>query len=257
MHTDYAVSQKAVLIEEVTLLSKELQRPVCSKDLLERWQEKPDRRPLLAQAPGQLLIKAARPSMSGNPVLYRVGVIGNLVFYAADSSPRWQKALRKHEIFLRASVHAKWGIPEQAAFLLGTEFEASARNALAGFIAEWGPIAAARTISLPNRIHELLETARSENPGDFRGQCPQLISRGEAMGLILDELGKRKPFPSIDVNWNRYLSALHWPLSSLFTQTGYWEAQVRLYCAARWPIEEDPIAERARWLCGVYGTPSQ
>jgi hypothetical protein len=253
MDVAYSESQKAVLIEEVSLLCRVLGRPVCSKDLLDRWREKPDRRPLLAQAPGQLLIKATRPCKFGHPVLFRVGVIGNLVFYAADQSPRWAEALRRHEIELRAKVHARWGIPEQAVFLLGTEFEASARNALAGFVAEWGPIAADKSIVLPERLHELLETARSENPGEFRGQCPELIGRGEAMGVILDELAVRSPFPSIDINWNRYLAALRWPMSSLFTQAGFWEEQVRLYCAARWPIEEDPMESKARWLCGVYG----
>lgn len=253
MYAEYIGSQKEILIGEVGILSQQLGRPVCSKDLLERWRDKPEQRPLLSQSVGQLLLKASRPNRRGNPILFQIGVIGYLAYYAADDSPRWFAALRQHEIVLRAKIHSQWAIPEQAAFLLCTEFDASARNALAGFVAEWGPIAADKSIVLPDRLHELLETARRESPGEFRGKCPELIGREEAKAVIAEELEARNPFFTGDVNWKRHLATLCWPMSSLFTNSGYWEQQVRLYCAARWPVEEDPMEAKARWLCGIYG----
>jgi hypothetical protein len=253
MYAEYIGSQKEVLIEEVGFLTKKLGRPVCSKDLLERWRAMPEKRPLLSQAVGQLLLKASRPNRRGYPTLFQIGVIGYLAYYAADNSPGWISSLRQHEIVLSATAHVRWGIPEQAAFLLGTEFDASARNALAGFIAEWGPIAGNCSVTLPDRLLELLEIARRESPGSFSGQCPELIGREEARVVIAEELKIRNPFFAGDVNWKRHLATLCWPMSSLFTQTGYCENQVRLYCAARWPVEEDPMEAKALWLCGVYG----
>ena len=256
MDVAYEISQKAVLINEVALLSNELSRPVSSKDLIARWGKYPDRRPILSQAIGQLLIKAARPNKGGYPVLYQVGIIGNLAFYAADQSSRWHPAFRQHEIALKARQHARWGIPEQAIFLLGIEDDSLAKNALSGFIAEWAPIAADKTLSLPNRIHDLLEAARTENPGNFQGRCPTLISRKDAIALIAAEMEARNPFCSGSANYNRHLANLAWPMTSLFTQNGYWDVQVRDYCASKWPTDEDFLSSRARWLCGAYGSPS-
>ena len=253
MFTDYTISQKALLIAEVELLSRELLRPVSSKDLLQRWKEKPERRPLLAQRVGQLLLKACRPNRRENPILFQVGVIGNLAFYAADQDPEWIKAFQRHEIVLRAQTHARWAVPEHAVFLLGTEHDALAKNALAGFVAEWAPVAEDRSVVLPKRIYGLLETARKESPGNFEGKCPELVSRAEAEAILLEEIAARNPFFEGSTSPHRYLSLLRWPMSSLFSQAGYWEEQVRLYCAARWPVEEDPMEAKARWLCDAYG----
>lgn len=253
MFTDYTTSQKAVLIEEVRLLSRKLGRPVCSKDLLKHWEEKPERRPLLTQPVGQLLIKASR-RRGKNPLLHKCGIIGNVGFYAADEHPAWSAAFRRHEIVLRAQVHARWAVPEHAVFLLGTEHEALAMNALAGFVEEWAKVAEDRSIVLPKRMHDLLETSRKESPGRFSGKCPELVSRERAEEILVEEMADRNPFFEDSTSLHRHLSILRWPLSSLFSQTGYWEEQVRLYCSARWPLDDDdPMVARARWLCGVYG----
>ena len=253
MFTDYIISQKALLIEEVELLSRELLRPVSSKDLLQRWKQKPEWRPLLAQRVGQLLLKACRPNRRENPILFQVGVIGNLAFYAADQDPEWIKAFQRHEIVLRAQTHARWAVPEHAVFLLGTEHDALAKNALAGFVAEWAPVAEDKSVVLPKRIHELLETSQKDSPGKFDGKCPELVSRDEAEEILVEEMAARTPFFEGTTSPHRYWSLLRWPMSSLFKETGYWEAQVRQFCAARWPAEEDTMMARARWLCGVYG----
>ena len=253
MFTDYTISQKALLIEEVEILSRELLRPVSSKDLQQRWKEKPERRPLLAQRMGQLLLKACRPNRKENPILFQVGVIGNLAFYAVDQHPAWRRALQRYALVQRAEIHARWAIPEHAVFLLGTEHDSLAKNALTGFVAEWAPVAEDKSVVLPKRIHELLETALKESLGRFTGKCPELVSREKAQSILVEEMGARNPFFEGTTSPHRYLSLLRWPMSSLFKETGYWEAQVRQFCAARWPTEEDTMMARARWLCWVYG----
>lgn len=255
MLINYAISQKAILVEEVEILSRELLRPVSSKDLLHRWKENPDRRPMLTQRVGQLLLKACRPNRRENPILFQVGVIDNLAFYAADQNPEWRKALRRHEIEERAQTHVRWAIPEHAVFLLDTEHDALAKNALAGFVAEWASVAENRSIVLPKRMHDLLNTARREATGRFDGTCPELLSREEARSILLEEMAARNPFYEGSTSTHRYLSLLRWPMSSMFGQTGYWELQIRQFCAARWPAEEDPMVAKARWLCGIYGYP--
>ena len=55
----YPGSQKYRLVDSVRSLSEQLDRPISSKDLIVFWKENPEFRPLLTQAPGQILIKAA------------------------------------------------------------------------------------------------------------------------------------------------------------------------------------------------------
>jgi len=253
MPTDYLFTQKAILVEEVSALSKELGRPVCSADLLARWREYPECRPLLTQSVGQLLLKAARPCKRGRPILFQVGVIGRFGFYAANQNPKWRNAFRQHEIGQRAALHMRWEIPNQAVFLLGTEYEASARNAFAGFVEEWGTVVDSGKFDLPDDIHDLLAIARKESHGKFQGRCPALIGRDEAQAILVQEMEARNPLFSGSPSTKRYLADLHFPQASLFSETGYWEEQVRLFCAARWPLDEDSMVARARWICGVYG----
>ena len=251
----YAESQKSRLVDEVGLLSLELGRPVSSRDLLTRWKELPERRPLLTQCIGQLLIKASRPVKGDNPTLVQLGLIGNLAFYATTESPYWRTAFRHHEIAVRARIHVRWGIPEQAVYLLGTEHDAIARNALSGFIAEWEPVAAEKSIVLPNRIHDLLEIAHKESPGAFCGNCPNLIGRDEAADVLRAEMRARAPLFCESANINRHLSRLAWPMTTLFTGTGFWEFQVRQYCTATWPdAYDDAITAKSASVCAIYGT---
>ncbi len=251
----YAESQKSRLVDEVRLLSLELGRPVSSRDLLLRWKEFPERRPLLTQCVGQLLIKASRPVKRNNPTLLQFGLIGNLAFYATTDSPRCRTAFRHHEIDVRARIHARWSIPEHAVYLLETEHESLARNALSGFTAEWEPIAADKSIVLPDRIHDLLEIAHKEAPGVFSGNCPNLIGRAEATDILRAKMRSRDPLFCESANINRYLSRLAWPMTPLFTERGFWEFQLRQYVLAKWPLSDsDPLTDMASFLVAIYGT---
>jgi hypothetical protein len=190
-----------------------------------------------------------------NPTLVQFGIIGNLAFYATTDSPRWRTAFRHHEIGVRARIHTRWGIPEHAVYLLGTEHESLARNALSGFTAEWEPIAADKSIVLPDRIHDLLEIAKRETPGSFAGRCPNLIGRAEAADILRAEMRARDPLFCESANINRHLSRLAWPMTTLFTKTGFWEFQLRQYCSGKWPdAYDDGITGKAACICAIYGT---
>ena len=252
----YADSQKARLVAEVDALCRDLGRPASSKDLAAWWKKWPDRRPLLTQGIGQLLIKACRQVKGDNPTLFQIGLIGSLGFYATSLSPQWQATFRRHDIGSRARLHARWGIPEQAVYLLGTKHHALARNALAGFAFEWEPIAADKSISLPDRIHDLLEISQREAPGPFTGRCPELIDRSEAAAILLSEMRERNPLFCESSNLNRHLSRLSWPMCFLFSEVGIWEFQVRQYCLAKWPDDNtDSTVAMAAFRAAAYGEP--
>ena len=249
----YEDSQKARLVAEVDALCRQLGRPVSAKDLAARWKAMPECRPILLQGVGQLLLKASRPVKGDNPVLRQVGTIGNLGFYAADDDTAWVEAFRRNEIAVRAARHVKWAIPEHALYLLGTEHDGLSRNALAGFVAEWAGAAADTTIALPTRIHELLDVAKKHAAGEFVGPCPELIGRREASNILVADfasaIGQDNP-----CNLNRHLARLSWPMTTLFSQVGFWEFQVRQYCASKWPDETtDAIFANAAYLLAVYG----
>lgn len=250
----YETTQKAILVEEVATLCRLLNRPVSSKDLTKRWKELPGNRPLFIQRTGQNLIKAARAVNGDNPVLHKIGVIGNLAFYADEDSPYWRERFFLHEIAVRAKMHVTWGIPHQAAFLLGTEHDDIARNALWGFLVEWS--VAKHEAVVPDGLRELVQVAEQYIASRFIPKCPTLVSRAEAAALILSEIERRNPFFEGALNINRHLARLCWPQSTLFKEQGFWPDQVRHYCAALWPSEDDdPLIEKAVWLCGIYGEP--
>lgn len=256
MNIPYSESQKALLVEEVCRLCQKLNRPVSSKDLLDRWAAHPERRPTLLQSPGQLLFKAARPVKRENPVLFQVGLIGNLAFYAEDDSTHWREQFRLHEIRTRALRHVKWDIPAHALFLLGTEHEPLARNALAGFAAEWAPIAANRRLSaaLPEDMQYLLDVAQNASPGQFTGTCPVLLARPEATAVLVGGWRDRSLFSGGPANINRHLAGLAWPQTPLFAQAGFWEFQVRQYSLWKWPDDlSDAFVAKAVVRCAAYG----
>jgi len=249
----YEDSQKARLVAEVDALCRQLGRPVSAKDLAARWRSLPDRRPILLQGVGQLLLKASRPVKGDSPILRQVGMIGNLGFYAADEDPAWAESFRRHEIAVRAARHVKWAIPEHALYLLGTEHDALAKNALAGFVAEWSAPVADTTIALPPRLHDLLDVAKQHAPGEFCGHCPELVSRGEASDILASQIARTAGLDDTG-NLNRHLARLSWPMCSLFSGVGFWEFQVRQYCHARWPDDTtDPIQSMAAFRAAAYG----
>jgi len=250
----YEDSQKARLVAEVDALCRQLGRPVSSKDLAARWRECPERRPLLTQGIGQLLIKAARPVKGDNPVLWQVGTIGNLGFYATKVNKSLVELLRQHDIAIRAARHVKWAIPEHALYLLGTEHDSLAKNALSGFVAEWSGTASDPTINLPPRLHELLDVARNHTPREYSGHCPELIGRHEASGILAAKIARTTGQDNTG-NLNRHLARLAWPMCSLFSEVGFWEFQVRQYCSAKWPdAYDDAITGKAASFCAIYGT---
>lgn len=253
----YPLTQKKRLVEEVEALTNELGRPVCSKDLVARWKSHPEKRPSLVQSAGQLLIKASRPVSGDNPVLICLGLIGNLAFYAADDDPRWAVAFRLHEVRLRIKDHAKWAVPQQAIYLMGTAQEDLARNALAGFVADWKPLLNEPTIAelaAATTLPGLLKLAMKEVPGNFAGRQPNMVSREAVSAIMEEETRRRNPF--CGVNLQRHLATLAWHMTRLFHETGYWSQQATFYCAARWPEDhEDSMLGRAAWICSIYGTP--
>lgn len=250
------VSQKARLVEEVARLCNALGRPVSSRDLAKVWASDPERRPLLLQRPGQILIKAIRPCES-SPGIRKVGLIGNLAFYAADSDPKWDRAFHLHSVRLRMKQHVKWGVPQQALYLLGTEHESVARNALSGFMAEWDACmddADVLATAVKTGFVKMLELARSQDPAPFTWKCPPLSTAAAAAKIIRAACAAYREDDSIRLNVNRHLARLSWPKVSLFRQRGFCLEQVNAYCHAQWPLgDHDPIEQRALSICMFYG----
>ncbi len=249
-------SEKSQLLREVRILAEELQRPISSRDLTRRWQEFPDNRPLLLQAPGQLLIKASR-EFEGCERISRVGIFGNLAFYAPDKAPRWRHSFTLHTIRERMRQHLRWGIPGQALYLVGTPHEKYALNALAGFIREWDtPLLddGIRQIATDTGFIKLLALAKSEVGPPWAGRLPKLSSRAEASKIILSAIAETRDGDSSHFNMNRPLATVAWPMTPLFAKTGYWIDQVRAYSASKWPSEDaDPFEARAMYLSMTYG----
>jgi len=256
-------SQKFRLLEEVGQLCESLGRPVSSKDLAAFWQREPDRRPLLLQRVGQLLIKASRVWKSPVPRLHRIGVLGNLGFYALDDSRKWHDALRLHKTRLALRRQCRMMMPFHAVYLIDTEHDGLARNAMRGFLLEFAEAAeddAFRDWLERTRWPDMVRLAQTYAAGSFTGVPPtDFISRGKAAAMLRREYGRRYPFgvaPHLSVG--RHLVRLAWPQSGLFKQGGYSRAQVEAYCSARWPLEEDdPNLSRAVFLCMAYGRGSE
>ena len=96
----YAVGNESAEIRaDVYRLCKRLGRPVSSKDLLRHYRSRPDSRPLVMQRLGQDAVKLSRRPGRTDMPLARIGVIGNLAFYAPQNSKIWRSAFRAHEIF--------------------------------------------------------------------------------------------------------------------------------------------------------------
>ena len=254
-----SLSQKSRLVSEVERLCAELKRPVSSRDLAKCWTKEPDRRPLLLQRPGQILIKAAR-SCENSTVIRKVGVIGNLAFYAPNSDPFWDEAFRLHGIRLRMKQHCKWGVPQQAIYLFGTEHDRYAENALAGFVAEWEPLVAdscVLKISIETGFVKMLDLAQKQTPMAFTGVCPKLHGSMRAEKLVRAACAAYRGDDAKHLNVNRHLARLSWPKTSVFQNSGFWLEQVSAYCRAQWPAgDHDPTEQRALFICMFYGLPA-
>lgn len=238
----YVSAQKRRLLAEVERLCVMLDRPVCSKDLARAFCAEPDRQPILRQALGQVLIKAARPVLAPARSLHRVGILGNVAFYAPDEDPAWSVKLQQHFVCLQVSRAEKEQLPARASALFGTPFEGIARNALAGFMQEWSMLkgaAAPDRVSL-EKLDRLLRHAAVEASPKFVACVPfDLVRREQAASMLRREYATRNHAVAAErQNVNRHLARLKWPQSQLFQQTPAGEfsvLQVRCYAAERWP----------------------
>jgi len=245
---------------DVEALCAKLQRPISSKDLLRYYSRAPEDRPLLFQRLGQQLFKLARPKGKKSAFVHRVGIIGNLAFYAPDTDPKWADAFSVYGSLVAVAQQRHFRLPDYAARLLRTRFEAMARNALAGYVEEFRPIIenCPPTSPLVHDMSELLEKAEREAASVFIQNVPtNLISRDAAAELLRREYGRRTPMSDPGaMNVARHLVHLKWPQSSLFPSTPgvFWADQVEMYCASRWPVtaNEHELA-RGLSLVMIYG----
>jgi hypothetical protein len=255
-------TQKLRLLAEVRRLCGILDRPVCSKDLEKVFRVNPERQLLLLQPLGQVLVKAARPLPVPAPYLHRIGVFGNVAFYAPDDDLSWFTKLDSHLLKLRVARAVQEQFPARAGILLDSPFQAIAQNALAGFIREWKPLQLRERLSdrvLLSRIKTLLEQATKCASAVFYKQSPRdFIDRTRAAALLRNEYATRNSDVAPERhNVNRHLSILKWPQSSIFAgdHVGLFSTlQLRCYAAARWPrcIKEFELAASLR-VCLRYG----
>ena len=236
-------TQKRRLLAEVERLCSVLDRPVCSKDLAQVFRTEPHRQPILLQALGQLLLKAARPLPAPARYLRRVGILGNVAFYAPDEDPSWWARLKLHFVKLRVNRAMKEQFPRRASILFGTPFEEIARNSLAGFLLEWestlGEADICDRVSL-HGLETLLAQAKIAASRQFLAHAPaDFVGREHAANLLRHEYGKRNKGVSAErQNVNRHLSRLKWPQSQLFKgiEVGrFSRLQIRSYVAEHWP----------------------
>lgn len=253
-------TEKRRLVESVDFLSRSLGRPVCSKDLIVFWGERPEMRPILLQAVGQTLIKATRKAPDGWGRVRKIGIIGNLAYYAMDAGLAWRRALDGHRARLGLQKAIREEMPVLAQNLLDTPFADVARNALAGWHQEWvlgsqkfPQLAKAFTLRLSPLAGIAEEHMASKHLPVPLGNP---ITRREAEVLLRSEYSRRLEWVDGErLSPNKHLVRLKHPRSALLPTLGFFEAEVRLYCQARWPIGEDDQTE-ARSLFAVlsYGS---
>lgn len=254
-----SISECRKLAEQVSTLSMELGRPVSSKDLLACYRRYPDRRPLLLQAVGQLLCKAAqRKGVLAEPI-HRIGLHGNLAYYAPEPGMYWSDAFRIFVVQERARWALKLSIPNYASALIGSDF---ARNAAQGFLDEWEPkmpLLISSKWRFASIFGHTLGAARLLGSGGFIAKVPlDLCDRSGARLCLLEEIRNRRPDSSAErTNLNRHLVLLKWPQAEMFARhrPSFRKRQIRHYCGMKWPNSENDL-ERAGaiYRCLAYGT---
>jgi hypothetical protein len=258
----YPHAQVRLLVRAVRRLTEQLKRPVCTKDLKAHWNQHPGDRPELLQRTGQTLIKAARPVSQDR--LYRIGLIGNLAYYAADNDPFWKRRLAAHEADLAIENTIKDPFPNHMSALRGGPHEALALNAVAGWAVEMERYLkhASETFSA-GVIQNVLNFGLPNELPAWAGISPSdLIGKEAAIQLLTGELSRRAPFKlELRQNWYRYLSPWRWPQSILFQRPDgapvYSRRQLTLLAMSLWPeAGEDGELARAELLALRYGLPS-
>ena len=256
-------TQKLRLLEAARDLCHKLDRPVCSKDLLTYFREKPDAQPLFLQPLGQVLSKVSRPLPSPAPFLRRVGIVGNMSFYAPDLEPVWTGKLEAYSLRCTLQTLINERMPERALSLIDTRFAAVACNALAGFVKQWQPTLdteVAREWEQRSELLAAVDLAQTYATRAFRVRAPEdFVRRPDAATLLRKDYRMRMPGVDADrQNVNRHLVRLQWPQSHFFAgeyRGLFSRLQLRCYAAARWPlsIEGADIAQ-ALVFCLGYGT---
>ena len=249
---------------DVDKLCHELRRPISSRDLLRYYKRNPEARPFLFQALGQLLFKLGRPKTEHSARIFRIGIIGNLAFYAPSEDEAWKAAFSIYSAQVAIAQQCRFRLPDYASRLIGSRFEPMARNALAGFLEEWCPVVGkCGGLHLPilDDMEELISIARQHAAPRFCRIPPgSLVDRGTAAQILRSEYGRRTPLSNCEaMNVDRHLVHLKWPQSRLFGSSGnmFWSDQVGVYCASRWPVAaaEHELA-RGLSLVMIYGSGS-
>lgn len=256
-----SISECRKLAEQVLTLSTELGRPVSSKDLLAWYRRHPEQRPLLLQAVGQQLFKAAqRKGVLAEPI-HRIGVHGNLAYYAPEPGTYWSDAFHIFVVQERARRALKLAIPNYASALIGSEYEVFARNAAQGFLDEWEPkmtLLVSSKWQLASIFGQMLGAAKLLGSGGFIAEVPlDLFDRSGARLCLLAEIRNRRPDSCAErTNLNRHLVLLKWPQAEMFARhrPAFCEAQIRHYCGMKWPNSEiDFERAGAIYRCLAYG----
>lgn len=243
--------QKWKLGEEVRTLAHALDRPVCSADLRLHFRKFPDRYPLYLQRLGQSLIKIARERP--RRAIWPLGRVGFYSYYAPDSSPEWRDKLTRYaKVGALDHAHSE-NLPFYVGNLLEGIHEPVARNALAGFVEEWEPIANDPAVDDWRHIHDfrrMVDRARSGAAKRFRAVAPaDLIGRSNATAILRREYRLRVDGNS-RLSQHRHLVRLVWPQSRLFPPQGkgfFCRSQLLAYAGAQWPLDFDE-AETAAGL---------
>lgn len=253
--------EKFSLMDQVRQLSGSLNRPVCSKDLIEHWKTHPDIRPALLQAPGQLLAKCARPKRWGR--IHNIGIIGNLAYYAPDMDPHWFERLEVHQAATTLKTAARLRVPDYAADIL-EDHEELALNALRGWVKEICPLTRidelqshVQATALP-RMMEMATSVVGPRP-KFTGNPPvDLIDSTRAAVILRREYEHRTVFgDAAFLSINKHLARINWPRTSLFAKvSGHSHEEIMHYVIARWPQDDDdPWRSKAVFSCMAYGRP--
>jgi hypothetical protein len=236
-------SQTIKLIGLVHQLCDQLHRPVSSRDLLYFFRNDPTVRPLLFQRPGQLLFKLSRQKKRFGVGIHHVGIISNLAFYSPTSGRHWIEAFEAHRDLYQLGEQCHLRMPEHTLCLLGTRFDAFARNALAGFILEFEPVYERQRKTNSEIVTDfsgLLAMAKQHAAESFVLTPPEkLITRAAAGRILAEEYARRLQIDSpVTMSTGRHLVHLKWPQASFLGEATqlFWEEQVYAYCASRWPV---------------------
>jgi hypothetical protein len=239
------LSENRRLCDVVLALSHQLNRPVCSLDLVKHFEAHPESRPILTQRIGQLLIKAARPAKSSVPRLRQVGLFGSRAFYAPNADPAWDDRFVEYVNRGQLDLFQRLRYPEKVWYLLGGAFDSLARHSLTGWMAE----AQMLVVRCPDHPASIVliqqrEQVRPVSATKFQRFIPDdLLSRDVAMRTLQRFVRDRTPHRTgFQVNYNRYLCPLRWPQSALYTQSPemtYSLGQLKAFMTSKWPRDDE------------------